>query len=966
MSNPGHLDLAVLRARLAEENGPRLWRSLEEVAGDPRLEDFLQAEFPHVAPADIDRRAALRLMAASLALGGVSACGNSSRTNAPLLSQARAATGQAPGEPVVFATSLELGGYGRGVLVRSQDGRPSKIEGNPVHPASLGATDVFAQAEVLSLYDPDRSRAPRENGHARDGRALERFIRPTRNELVVSEGRGLHILMPPLASPTIERLVDAAREMFPHARWYAYAPIGDEHKRAGAALAFGRVVDVVYDLRQADLIITIGGDLFAVGPGHIRYAADFQARRREADRPLPRLVAVESTPSLAGARADGRIVLRPREMEKFVTELATALQTDGSSVAHPAAARLASELRAAGRRGLVAVGPEQPPVVHALAHAVNVRLGAFGVTVRAIEAVMPIATAMQPLADLATAIAAGSVSHLLILGGNPAYDAPADLDLAGRIAQVRLSLHLGFHADETAALCRWHIPQCHALEAFGDVRAFDGTVGLQQPTTTRLASSFSLQETLSLLVGQAADGRALLERTWHEAWGASSDARFNRALEDGVVEGTAFAFLPVRLQDGWDNWPRATTPAAPIDIGFAPDPCLWDGRFANNGWLQELPKPLNKQVWGNAALIAPETAEALRISTGDVLEITVGESAIAAPAWILPGQAPGTITLPLGYGRWRAGGVGNHVGFSAYRLRSSGAPWLAAGEVKPLGRREALISTEHHHAVAGSDIVRVLAAGETAQGLAEERPSLYPDWTYDGHAWGMSIDLDACIGCNACVIACQAENNVAVVGPEQVARGREMHWLRIDRYHAGDPAAPATYFQPVPCMHCENAPCEVVCPVNATVHSAEGLNDMVYNRCIGTRTCSNNCPYKVRRFNFVDYQVAEYAVPADVLNPQVTVRERGVMEKCTYCVQRISAARIDARMEDRHIRDGEVVTACQQACPTQAITFGDVNDPDSAVSRLKRSPRNYALLGELNTKPRTTYLARLAAEDGKS
>jgi molybdopterin-containing oxidoreductase family iron-sulfur binding subunit len=322
--------------------------------------------------------------------------------------------------------------------------------------------------------------------------------------------------------------------------------------------------------------------------------------------------------------------------------------------------------------------------------------------------------------------------------------------------------------------------------------------------------------------------------------------------------------------------------------------------------------------------------------------------------------------LPLGYGRWRAGAVGNHVGFNAYRLRTTDAPWIAAGEARPLGRHQALISTQHHHAVPGRDIVRVVAAGEAADASSKDRPSLYPDWSYEGHAWGMAIDLDACIGCNACVIACQAENNVAVVGPEQVARGREMHWLRVDRYHAGDPADPATYFQPVPCMHCETAPCEVVCPVNATVHSAEGLNDMVYNRCIGTRTCSNNCPYKVRRFNFVDYQVAEYAVPADVLNPQVTVRERGVMEKCTYCVQRISAARIDAGIENRRIRDGEVVTACQQACPTQAIVFGDMNDPGSAVSTLKRSPRNYALLGELNTKPRTTYLARLAPDRDKS
>jgi molybdopterin-containing oxidoreductase family iron-sulfur binding subunit len=960
-------DLAAMRARLAGQSGERLWRSIEELCADPRLDDFLQAEFPNVAPAEVDRRAALRLMATSLALGGLAACGDRSRTGAPLLSRPRALSGQAAGEPSMLATSLELGGYGCGVLVRAQDGRPIKIEGNPLHPASLGATDVFAQAEVLSLYDPDRSREPRENGQPRDWQAMERFIRGARNELVVSEGRGLHILMPPLASPTVERMMRSAREVFPHAVWHAYAPITDEQRWAGAELAFGRAVDLVYDLRQADVIVTIGGDLFAGEPGRIRYAADYQTRRRDADRPLPRLVAIESTPSLAGARADERIVLRPREIEGFARALPAALESNEPvAAAPPAAMQLAAELRRAGRRALIVVGREQPPVVHALAHAIHVRLDAFGTTLRAIDLVLPASARTRSIADLATAIAAGSVSRLLILGGNPAYDAPADLDLAALIPRVPLSLHVGYYADETAALCRWHIPQCHVLEGFGDLRAFDGSVGLQQPATARLAPSFSVAETLSVLIGQAVEGRAIIEPTWREAWGSDLAIRLDRALEDGIVEGTAFASVPVKLQEGWKPGPPSVAPAAPIDIVFAPDPCLWDGRFANNGWLQELPKPLSKQVWGNAALIAPETAEAMRVASGDVIEIAAGDRAIAAPAWILPGQAAGTVTLPLGYGRRRAGAVGNLVGFDAYPLRTSAAPWLAAGEARPLGRRQALVSTQHHHAVAGRDVVRIVAPDETAERFSGERPSLYPAWTYEGHAWAMTIDLDACIGCNACVIACQAENNVAVVGPEQVARGREMHWLRVDRYHAGDPAAPATYFQPVPCMHCETAPCEVVCPVNATVHSAEGLNDMVYNRCIGTRTCSNNCPYKVRRFNFLDYQGGDHAVPADVLNPQVTVRERGVMEKCTYCVQRISAARIAAGIEDRRIRDGEIMTACQQACPTEAIVFGDVNDPDSAVSRLKRSPRNYALLGELNTKPRTTYLARLAPRDDES
>jgi molybdopterin-containing oxidoreductase family iron-sulfur binding subunit len=657
-------------------------------------------------------------------------------------------------------------------------------------------------------------------------------------------------------------------------------------------------------------------------------------------------------------------------MEAFARALAFALDAGSAPAAeaHPAVAGIAQDLRRAGPRGLVAVGHEQPALVHALGHAMNLRLGAFGTTVRAIEPVLPAQDGDESILALAEAIAGGGVSHLLLLGANPVYDAPADLDLADLIGRVPLSLHLGQHRDETAAACRWHVPQSHALEAFGDLRAFDGTVGLRQPAVLRLDPSLGVEEMIALLLGQVPNGRELLEATWREPWGEGFEARFARSLEDGVVAETAAPPIAVSLQDGWDRGPAATAAASPFDVMFTLDPSVWDGRFANNAWLQELPKPLSKQVWGNAALIGPDTADALRVSTGDLIEVAVAGRSLAAPVWVLPGHAPNTVTLPLGYGRSRAGQVGNGVGFDAYRLRTAQSPWIADGDLRALGSRFHLVTTQQHHAVQGRDIVRVVTPDrlDSRDGPAA-RPSLYPEWRYEGHAWGMSIDLDACTGCNACVIACQAENNVSVVGPEQVARGREMHWLRIDRYHRGSPEEPKTYFQPVPCMHCEKAPCEVVCPVNATVHSSEGLNDMVYNRCIGTRTCSNNCPYKVRRFNFLDNRSTGYATPDDALNPQVTVRERGVMEKCTYCVQRIGAARAQARVEDRGLRDGEIVTACQQACPTQAIVFGDVNDSESLVSRRKRSPRNYALLGDLNTQPRTTYLARIepgGANDG--
>ncbi|KLK90793.1 hypothetical protein AA309_23625 [Microvirga vignae] len=965
MGEDAPFDLDVLRARLSTENGPRLWRSLEELADVPEVRRYVEAEFPDIVQASsIDRRTLLKLMSASFALGGLAACnGSEAGKNAPLLSQSRNMPGYTPGVPLTVATSLPLNGFGRGVLVKTQEGRPIKIEGNPLHPASLGATDVFAQAEILSLYDPDRSGAPLQNGLPGSWEELTSFIRPVRNELVVAEGRGLHVLMSPTSSPTLHRLITQARQLFPLAQWHVFSPIDDDNRRAAAMDVFGQDADLVYDLTQADVIVTLGGDLFAEEPGHLRYAADYQKRRRMPDRELPRLFSVEARPSLVGARADERIVLRPREFEAFARALAASLETNPApaSGVYPSVSRLANELRRAGSRGLVVVGREQPARVHALALAINTRLGAFGTTIRTIEPVRPIIDGVRTLNDLMQAIEAGQVSHLVVLGGNPVYTAPADIDLAALIRRVPLSLHLGQHRDETASVCHWHVPEAHPLESWGDLRGFDGTVGLRQPATMPLRPALSAEEFLGLMAGQNVDGRGLVQATWREAWGDGFEERWARSLEDGVIDGSALPTIDVRWRSDWQPQPATPAPASGIDVVFAPDPSVWDGSYANNGWLQELPKPLTKQVWGNAALIAPETADIFGLSSGDAIDLSIEGRVMRIPVWVLPGHARETVTLTLGYGRRQAGRIGSDVGFDAYAVRPLHRPWIVTGAIKVAGERIQLISTQQHHSLQGRDIVRVMAPGQAAVRETGEQPSLYPEWPYEEHAWGMAIDLDACIGCNACVIACQAENNIAVVGPEEAAKGRAMHWLRVDRYYSGDTADPNTYFQPVPCMHCEKAPCEVVCPVNATVHSSEGLNDMVYNRCIGTRTCSNNCPYKVRRFNFLDYQGTDYTASPDAMSPQVTVRDRGVMEKCTYCVQRIGAARADARIEDRRLRDGEVMTACQQACPTQAIVFGDVNDPGSAVSRLKKSPRNYALLGDLNTRPRTTYLALIEA-----
>jgi molybdopterin-containing oxidoreductase family iron-sulfur binding subunit len=943
----------------------QFWRSLEDLDGS-KLVDSCEDE--HSGPPDsarVNRRALLRFMAASTVLGGLSGCAvNRQPWGAPLLSHPRLSAQHTPGVPLEFATSLELEGLGRGVLVKSHDGRPVKIEGNPLHPASLGATDVFAQAEVLSLYDPDRSRAPMAGGLRRSWADVGRLFTHIEDQFRESKGRGLHILLQPRASPTRDRLIAQVQHVFPEARWYVYSPLASETVRDAVADVFGRPVDPVFDLTQADVILTFGGDLLGQGPAHVRYAADYAQRRRTPDRPLPRLYSVETTPSLTGARADRRLAVPPAQAEIIARQIFFRVRQRERS---PPQSKtfvdfIAGEIARAGPRSLIFAGDEQPSVVQAIAHALNADLGAVGRTVRYIEPLTPDAAYAQPLMSLAEAIVEGQVEALLILGGNPAYDAPGGLEFAELIGRVPLSVHLGYWFDETSKVSLWHIPARHALESWGDLRAFDGTVGLCQPATVPLFEAMTAEEVLARIVGINEPDFALVQATWREAWNESFGSRWLSALEAGIVANSASPSVPVAAVPNWSpKQPQIAKSLGNPTVVFAPDPSVWDGRFANNGWLQELPKPLTKQVWGNAALMAPATAAAYRLRTGDIAVFSKGELSIEAPVWLLPGHAPNAITLPLGYGRRNAGMIGDLHGFDAYRLRSSKHPWILKDViVEATGRSKELITTQHHHRMEGRNIVQVVAPGEAAKATKPAGASLYPSYIYDGNAWGMTIDLDLCLGCNACVIACQAENNVPVVGPEEVSRGREMHWLRIDRYYRGGSDEPETFFQPVLCMHCEKAPCEIVCPVNATVHSSEGLNQMVYSRCVGTRTCSNNCPYKVRRFNWFNYHQRAPKTPDEVHNPDVTARWRGVIEKCTYCVQRISAARIAARMDKRPIRDGDVVTACQQACPTRAIVFGDINDPSSEVRRRKEDPRSYALLGELNTEPRTTYLARIS------
>jgi molybdopterin-containing oxidoreductase family iron-sulfur binding subunit len=748
-------------------------------------------------------------------------------------------------------------------------------------------------------------------------------------------------------------------------------------------MAFGDDVNTVLHLDQAEVILALGADVLFCHPGTLRYAHDFASKRRVRgeQKTMNRLYAVDSTPSATGAMADHRLRMRASEIAGFTWALAAELGVLAQQSSQPPETTpyadwiktVVQDLQHHRGTSVVVAGRQQPPAVHALVHAMNRALGNVGQTVTYTAPVVarPV-DQVASLQDLVQDMAAGRVEVLIILGGNPVYTAPADIDFAKHLAEVKTSVHLSVYHDETSALCQWHVPETHYLESWGDARAYDGTVSLIQPLIAPLYQGKSAYELLAVLMQQAeVSGHELVKAYWQgQHQGDNFENFWRTALHDGLIADTALPPKQVALRRELSMELAASpAPVSGLEIMFQADPTIWDGRFANNGWLQELPKPLSKLTWDNAALLSPSTAERLGLRNAEVIELHYQGRSVRAPVWILPGHADAAVTVHLGYGRWRAGRVGNGAGFNAYALRTSDTLWFGGGlELRKTGASYRLATTQHHHTMDGRSII--LAAPltyylEHPQFVEAEikKPqtdeTMYTLYEYPGYAWGMTIDLTTCIGCNACVIACQAENNIPVVGKDEVIRGREMHWIRIDRYYKGSLDNPEVYQQPVPCMHCEKAPCEVVCPVYATVHDDEGLNDMIYNRCVGTRYCSNNCPYKVRRFNFLQYADFHTTSLKLLRNPEVTVRSRGVMEKCTYCVQRINHARITAKLEDRPIRDGEIVTACQAACPTGTIIFGNLNDPHSQVSRLKREPLNYALLAELNTRPRTTYLAKL-------
>ena len=961
--NPG----AAVRAKLGLLTGRKYWRGLEELYDEPGFRQRLEQEFPALARlrpdfgADVDRRSFFKCVAGAIALAGLDGCERGPDEDAyPYVNPPE---GVAPGQTRYYATAFEIDGVGQPVIGKCRDGRPIKLEGNPDHPASGGATDAFTQAALLGLYDPDRSASPLFGGEPATWDDFAGMAFAEGRRLDAAGGAGLRLLTGPVNSPTLLRQIAEMRARWPQLRWHVHEPLGGGFASAAQA-AKGRPLERRLRLENAHAIVCLDDDPLGPGPLQNWHARGWSARRRgfQAGDGAAMLLVAEPTPTLTGVAAGERLVAGHHRIGALLAALAGRLGVASFGGAPPLASpehawvdKAASALDAQRGRGLLTVGSQQPGELQQLGLAINAALGNLGRTIELVEPAP--GGADGDLAALASDMAAGAVETLIVLDSNPAYSAPADLDFPQALGRVAHTVHAGLHVDETAKLCRWHAPLTHGLESWSDTRAADGSACLVQPLVRPFLDVRSRHAVLSAFLGPLQDDRGIVRATW--LGGGGDESRWQDALVRGFVAGSA-----APPSSATPAAAPAALPAPPPDTGlvivFRTDPTVHDGSFASNPWLQEMPKPLTKLTWDNAVHIAPALADELAVANGDVVEVAAGGRSVRGAVWIVPGQERRTVLLHTGYGRRAGSRVAQGCGFDANLIRSNASPSVLVGaSLHATGDHLDLACTQTHWAMAGHDFIRSVANPADALPEKAQQPSFYPPQRKTGPAWGMAIDLDLCIGCNACAVACVAENNVPTVGKEQVAKGREMHWLRIDRYYEGSVDEPALGFQPVPCMHCEDAPCEMGCPVNATVHSPDGLNLQVYNRCIGTRTCSAYCPYKVRRFNWLDYtRDAAPAIQAQ-RNPDVTVRDRGVMEKCTYCIQRISEARIDADNAGTPIPEGAVRTACQQACPTEAIVFGDIARGDSAVSLRKASGRDYSLIEEANTRPRTTYGAKI-------
>jgi len=1038
---PLETGLESVKGRLAGQSGKNYWRSLDELADTPQFQAWMEDEFPNRSTLlQINRRDLLKFMGASMALAGLAGCRGVFLPQDKVVPYVKAPEELVTGKPLFYATAVTLGGYATGVLVEQIEGRPIFIEGNPDHPASLGALDVMSQAEVLNFYDPDRGSNVLEQinpGTFDTGNIstwelfLEAFTKNVK-PAALKNGSGLRVLTGSTTSPTFVATLQRFLSAFPGAKWHAYEPTGRSNAHAGAKLAFGKVVDTIYDFTKAKVVVSLDGDFLSptANPGSLKYARDFANGRRVkgTSGTMNRLYSFESTPGLVGAMADHRWPVKPSEIFGVASAIAAGVGVAGAVSVGGANGKeidaIIKDLQSASGGAIVVTGDNQSPEVHALVQAINEKIGAFGQTIVHIDPVD--ATTAETVGDLKSLVAdlnAGQVESVLVIGGNPVYDAPADLNFAKAISKAKNKIRLGLYDDETAQACNWFIPVTHSLEEWGDARAFDGTYSVIQPLIAPLYEGKSASEILCTLAGKPVHGYDLVKTTWRNSGLVTGDfeKEWRRIVHDGLLKGSGSKPTTVVTSLSASTLTAPKKPSG-MEVILLADPCIYDGRYSNNGWLQELPKPLSKLTWDNVAMISPKTAKTLGVDDEGIVDLTCNGVTVRTAAYIQAGHPEDAVSVYLGYGRTRGGIVcsipsgDGHVapgdtrmpggffnsisnfdggGFNGYLFRTSTEPHFTSGELKAVGGVTTVATTQGHSPIDGEHVKQF--PGDTRTVIVEydlddfnknvskyveenkakseeiRGQNLYPDQIFvtDGPQWAMTIDMNTCIGCNACVTACQGENNIPVVGKVQVARHREMHWIRIDRYYSGEGENPQVAWQPVACVHCEKAPCEPVCPVAATVHSHEGLNQMVYNRCVGTRYCSNNCPYKVRRFNYLNYtdNQRQFDVRVDekqripllrmLNNPDVTVRGRGIMEKCTYCVQRINEARIESKKAGREIQEGDIVTACQAACPTQTIVFGNMNDPKSAVAQWRSDPRAYLLLENLQTRPRTSHLAKV-------
>jgi len=1011
---------------IANQTGKKFWRSLEELSNTPKFQKWVAQEFPEGAADVLDgksRRNFLQLMAASMGLAGLTAC---RRPVEKILPYAKSVEGVVMGNSLHFATAMPFNGGAMGLVVESFDGRPIKIEGNPNHPESRGAAGTFAQASVLNLYDPDRSKEVLEGGKPSTWDAFTKAA-----ATLPADGDGVRILSTLVGSPTLAGVRTQVLAKMPKAKWVEYEALTDEAILEGSQIAFGDVLRPQYDFKKAAVVVALDSDFLELDGRSSGWVKDFSAGRKpmaagevaaapaaahgapahgapaagEHATPPPaaehaapaaaahggghtsgkhsmnRLYSVESNFTLTGVMADNRLRMKPSEIQSFAFDLARELQAiAGLKVLgqeNKWVAAIAKDLNANRGKSIVLAGPRQPAAVHAVVALINQALG----NAETVQYTKDVRRPLAAVKELVDEMNSGAAKAVVILGGNPVYDAPADFAFGEALKKVPTSIHLGAEVNETAVLSKWHLPESHYLESWGDAVSSDGTAALVQPLIEPIFPTKSAVEVAGFLAaGKWPKGFDLVKAQWK-----LDDAAWRKSLHDGVVAGSA----PVYVKAGADKTRvEAAVNAAPktggeLEVVFFPSSNMWDGRYTNNAWLQEAPDPMTKLVWDNAALMSPKTAKKLQVEVipDDVgmyaqkITVTVGGQKVEAPVYVLPGHADNVVTLMTGYGRSAIGRVGRGIGYNAFAVRTStGMGFTGAASVAKASGTHYMVSTQEHHTQEGRPIVQEasLTKFDANNHFAKEEEehielfSLFQEHDYSqGNQWGMVIDLNACTGCNACLVACQSENNIPVVGKEQVGRGREMHWIRLDRYFTGDEEDPQAVYQPMACQQCENAPCESVCPVAATVHSPEGLNDMAYNRCVGTRYCANNCPYKVRRFNYLNFHKDIDELTKMVHNPDVSVRMRGVMEKCNYCVQRIQEAKIKAKAEGRAsgaagpYKVGEILTACQQSCAADAIVFGNINDPESKVSQLRKDHRNYSLLHELNVKPRTTYLAKL-------